>query len=140
MGVVFRCRNQPTRYMTATGAAKRAKRKANNINSFSMATSCRVSSCRFDTTQHPSGQVKSCGRRPNAKAVVSAMPVVMAKARARITAIFVMAISPLQASRDCQNRASTSVTAITFWSFSERKRPPNLSVLCHGGVAGNPNN
>jgi DNA-directed RNA polymerase subunit K/omega len=47
MGVVFRC-NQPTRYMTATGAAKRAKRKANNINSFSMAT-CR----RFDTTQHP---------------------------------------------------------------------------------------
>jgi hypothetical protein len=38
MGVVFRC-NQPTRYMTATGAAKRAKRKANNINSFSMATS-----------------------------------------------------------------------------------------------------
>jgi hypothetical protein len=41
MGVVFRC-NQPTRYMTATGAAKRAKRKANNINSFSMATSCQV--------------------------------------------------------------------------------------------------
>jgi len=52
MGVVFRC-NQPTRYMTATGAAKRAKRKANNINSFSMATSCQVSSRRFDTTQHP---------------------------------------------------------------------------------------
>ncbi len=52
MGVVFRC-NQPTRYMTATGAAKRAKRKANNINSFSMATSCQVSGRRFDTTQHP---------------------------------------------------------------------------------------
>ena len=46
MGVVFRC-NQPTRYMTATGAAKRAKRKANNTNSFSMATSCQVSSRRL---------------------------------------------------------------------------------------------
>jgi hypothetical protein len=42
---------------------------------------------------------------------------VMAKARARITAIFVMAMSPLQRCEDCQNRARTSVTAITFWSF-----------------------
>jgi hypothetical protein len=37
---------------------------------------------------------KPNGRRPNAKAVVSAMPVVMAKARARIAAI-VMAITLL---------------------------------------------
>jgi hypothetical protein len=33
--------------------AKRAKTRAENINIFSMATSCRVSSRRFDTTQHP---------------------------------------------------------------------------------------
>ena len=37
MTVVFRCRNQPTRYMTATGAANSAKRRANNISSFFMA-------------------------------------------------------------------------------------------------------
>jgi hypothetical protein len=37
-------------------------------------------------------QVKSSGIRPNAKAVVSAMPVVKAKARARIAAIFFMAV------------------------------------------------
>ena len=37
-----------------------------------------------------SGQ--SSGIRPNANAVVSAMPVVKAKARARITAIFFMAV------------------------------------------------
>jgi hypothetical protein len=41
---------------------------------------------------NPSAQVKSSGRRPNAKAVVSAMPAVKAKARARITAIFFMAV------------------------------------------------
>ena len=35
---------------------------------------------------------QSSGRRPNAKAVVSAMPMVMAKARARITVV-VMAIT-----------------------------------------------
>jgi hypothetical protein len=44
--------------------------------------------------------------------------VVMAKARARIAAI-VMAITPLQLCGDCQNRARTSVTAITFWRFFE---------------------
>src|SRR5215469_17033877 len=42
-----------------------------------------------------SAHIKTSGRRPNAKAVVSAMPVVMAKARVRIAAI-VMAITPLQ--------------------------------------------
>jgi hypothetical protein len=42
----------------------------------------------------PSAHIKSSGRRPNAKAVVSAMPVVKARARARIAAI-VMAITPL---------------------------------------------
>ncbi len=51
-GVVFRC-NQPTRYMTATGAAKRAKRKANNINSFSMATSCQVTRHQLSTNIRP---------------------------------------------------------------------------------------
>ena len=35
---------------------------------------------------------QTSGRRPNAKAVVSAMPMVMAKARARITVV-VMAIT-----------------------------------------------
>jgi hypothetical protein len=45
------------------------------------------------------------------------MPALMAKARARITAIFFMAVSPLQRCRDCQNKARTSVIAITFWSF-----------------------
>ena len=58
-------------------AMKRAKPTAKNINIFS-------------TTQHPSAQVKSSGRRLNAKAVVSAMPV--AKARARIAAVFFMAV------------------------------------------------
>ena len=37
MAVVFRFRNQLTRYMTATGAANNAKRRANNISSFFMA-------------------------------------------------------------------------------------------------------
>jgi len=58
---------------------KRAKPTAKNINIFS-------------TTQHPSAQVKSSGRRLNAKAVVSAMPAVSAKARARSVAIFFMAV------------------------------------------------
>jgi hypothetical protein len=40
-------------------------------------------------------QIKSSGRRLNAKAVVSAMPVVSAKARARSVAIFFMAVPPL---------------------------------------------
>jgi hypothetical protein len=42
-----------------------------------------------------SAHIKGSGRGPNAKAVVSAMPVVMAKARARIAAI-VMTITPLR--------------------------------------------
>jgi hypothetical protein len=46
------------------------------------------------------------------------MPAVSAKARARITAIFFMAVPLFQLFEDCQNRARTSVTAITFWSFS----------------------
>jgi len=39
MAVVFRCRNQLTRYMTATGAANSAKRRAKSISSFFMAVS-----------------------------------------------------------------------------------------------------
>jgi hypothetical protein len=63
-----------------------------------------------------SAHIKGSGRRPNAKAVVSAMPVVMAKARARITPV-VMAVTLFDLCGDCQNKARTSVTAITFWSF-----------------------
>jgi hypothetical protein len=37
MAAVFRCRNQLTRYMKATGAVNSAKRRANNISSFFMA-------------------------------------------------------------------------------------------------------
>jgi hypothetical protein len=72
--------------MTAAGAAKSAKPRVKNINIFS-------------TADLPSGQVKSSGIRPNAKAVVSAMPVVKAKPRARITAIFFMAV-PLFSNAD----------------------------------------
>jgi hypothetical protein len=49
--------------------------------SFPWRTSCRVS------RQHPSAQAKSSGRKPNTKAVVSAMPIVSAEARATITDI-----------------------------------------------------
>jgi hypothetical protein len=48
----------------------------------------------MSTTLNTPAPIKGSGSRPNAKAVVSAMPVVMDKARARIAAI-VMAIIPL---------------------------------------------
>ena len=74
--------------MLPVHAMKRAKPRAKNINIFS-------------TTQHPSVHIKTSGRRPNAKAVVSAMPVVMAKARARIAAI-VMAITLFNSLKDAR--------------------------------------
>ena len=63
----------------------------------------------------PSVQIKSSGRRPNAKAVVSAIPV--ARPRARITGI--MEVPLFWLCGDCQGSARTSVIAITFWSFFE---------------------
>jgi len=60
---------------------------------------------------------ESSGKRPHPKAVVSVMPVVSAKASARITAIFFMTAPLFCLCADCQNRARTSVIAITFWSF-----------------------
>jgi hypothetical protein len=59
-----------------------------------------------------SGPSAHSGRRPNPKAVVSAMPT---KARARITGI--IAVPLYQLCTYCQNRATRSVTAITFWAF-----------------------
>ena len=63
-----------------------------------------------------SAHIKTSGRRPNAKAVVSAMPV--ARPKARITGIMEVPLFWLCA--NCQNRARNSVIAITFWSFSVR--------------------
>ena len=48
----------------------------------------------------PSAQIKCNGRRLNPKAVVSAMPVVMAKARAQI--IFFMALVLLELPEQCK--------------------------------------
>src|SRR5207248_11109194 len=64
---------------------KRAKPRTKNINIVSMADLLSGQ----QLTQHPicSGQ-KPSGIRPNPKAVVSAMPVVSVKAKARIAAIF----------------------------------------------------
>ena len=49
-------------------------------------------SCQLPSLAMKQVSVESSGRRPNAKDVVSAMPAVNGKARARITAIFCMAI------------------------------------------------
>jgi hypothetical protein len=54
--------------------------------------------------------VESSGRRPNAKDVVSAMPVLNGKARARIRAVFFMAIS----------RKLIRVMALAFTFLHER--------------------
>ena len=76
---------------------------------------------------HLLGQ-KPSGRRPNPKAVVSAMPVVSVKAKARITAIFFMAV-PLVSDVDiARTRQGQSVTVITFWSFSTSRGPLNIPV------------
>jgi hypothetical protein len=63
------------------------------------------------------------------------MPVVMTKARARITVV-VMAINPFQQGRHCQNGARTSVTAITFWRFSGAKAQQEalLNDRDHAGI------
>jgi hypothetical protein len=50
-------------------------------------------SCRLPSLAMKQVSVESSGRRPNAKDVVSAMPVLNGKARARIRAVFFMAIS-----------------------------------------------
>ena len=69
-----------------------------------------------DTPRKRCQKIGPSGRRPNPKAVVSAMPVVMPKAIARIAHVVIA--SPLfYLCGDRQNRARTSVTAITFWSF-----------------------
>jgi hypothetical protein len=65
---------------------KTAKPSANNINVFSMADLLSG-----QQLPDPSAQDKNSGRRLDANAVVTAMPAV--KARARIMAVFFMAIS-----------------------------------------------
>ena len=79
-----------------------------------------------DTPRKRCQKIGPSGRRPNPKAVVSAMPVVMPKARARIAHV-VIAAPLFYLCGDCQNRAMTSVTAITFWSFLEQQSQPNAS-------------
>jgi hypothetical protein len=72
-----------------------------------MATKC--VSCPVPSLAMKQASVESSGRRPDAKDVASAMPVVNGKATARIRAIFFMAIS--------WRRARTSAKPLTFWSF-----------------------
>ena len=83
-----------------------------------MAAKCGVPSLAMEQ-----GSVES-GRRPNANALVSAMPVINGKTRARIRAIFFMAISlhhlwpePAQFDRECfcQNQLGAAVTVITYY-------------------------
>ncbi len=59
---------------------------------------------------------KPSGIRPNQKAAVSAMPVVSVKAKARIAAIFFMAV-PFSAMRRLPGQGKDFVTATTFCSF-----------------------
>jgi len=56
------------------------------------------------------------------------MPVVMAKPRARITDV-VMAVTLFDVCADCQNKARTSVIAITFWRVL-RKHIEGSASLC----------
>ena len=60
-------------------------------------------------------RVAHSGRRPNPKAVVSAMPT---KVIARIAGIIVVA--PFSLCLRLPEQGKQSVTAITFWRFSEK--------------------
>jgi hypothetical protein len=61
--------------------------------------------------------LSAIARSVRATTVSSVIPVVNANARAKIAAMFFMAVSPFQEPQHSQKRQGASVTAITFWRF-----------------------